>query len=53
METLRDRRVPERWRDAAGASLYAGPLFADAVTRDLGTRLLEAPKDRPAGSRTN
>ncbi|MFE9626228.1 ATP-grasp domain-containing protein [Streptomyces sp. NPDC006527] len=45
VETLRDWRVPERWRDAAGASLYAGPLFADAVARELGTGLLEAPED--------
>ncbi|CAM5245930.1 ATP-grasp domain-containing protein OS=Streptomyces aurantiogriseus OX=66870 GN=GCM10010251_50370 PE=4 SV=1 [Streptomyces aurantiogriseus] len=28
-----------------GASLYAGPLFADAVARELGVGLLEAPED--------
>ncbi|WP_416983357.1 ATP-grasp domain-containing protein [Streptomyces sp. T028] len=45
VETLRDWRVPEGSRLAAGASLYAGPLFADAVARELGVGLLEAPED--------
>jgi hypothetical protein len=45
VETLRDWQVPEQWRRAAGASLYAGPLFADAVARELGVGLLEAPED--------
>ncbi|MFI7502775.1 ATP-grasp domain-containing protein [Streptomyces sp. NPDC049687] len=45
VETLRDWRVPEHRRAAAGASLYAGPLFADAVARELGVGLLEAPED--------
>ncbi|MGQ4359585.1 ATP-grasp domain-containing protein [Streptomyces sp. SAS_272] len=45
VETLRERRVPAPWRRAPGASLYAGPLFADAVARELGVGLLEAPGD--------
>lgn len=45
VETLRDWRVPERYRGAPDASLYAGPLFADAVARELGVGLLEAPTD--------
>ncbi|MGW1272497.1 ATP-grasp domain-containing protein [Streptomyces sp. NPDC002491] len=45
VETLREWRAPEAWRRAAGASLYAGPLFADAVARELGVGLLEAPAD--------
>ncbi|WP_329214709.1 ATP-grasp domain-containing protein [Streptomyces sp. NBC_01485] len=45
VETLREWRVPEQWRGAGGASLYAGPLFADAVARELGLGLLEAPED--------
>ena len=45
VETLRDWRVPEQHRLAAGASVYAGPLFADAVARELGVGLLEAPED--------
>ncbi|MER5435020.1 ATP-grasp domain-containing protein [Streptomyces sp. NPDC002588] len=45
VETLRDWRVPEPWRGAAGASLYAGPLFADTVARELGLGLLEAPEN--------
>jgi len=43
VETLREWRVPEQWRGAAGASLYAGPLFADTVAGELGLGLLEAP----------
>ncbi|MEU6258135.1 ATP-grasp domain-containing protein [Streptomyces sp. NPDC047043] len=43
VETLRDWRVPEQW--AGGASLYAGPLFADTVAGGLGLGLLEAPAD--------
>ncbi|MDX3113058.1 ATP-grasp domain-containing protein [Streptomyces scabiei] len=45
VETLRDWRVPPRWRAAPAASLYSGPLFADAVARELGLGLLEAPQD--------
>ncbi|KUO17134.1 ATP-grasp domain-containing protein [Streptomyces dysideae] len=45
VETLRDWRVPEHARESAGASLYAGPLFADAVAGELGLGLLEAPPD--------
>ncbi|MET9383198.1 ATP-grasp domain-containing protein [Streptomyces sp. NPDC002928] len=45
VETLHDWRVPVRERASAGASLYAGPLFADAVARELGLGLLEAPQD--------
>ncbi|MFF4658361.1 ATP-grasp domain-containing protein [Streptomyces sp. NPDC001381] len=45
VETLHDWRVPDGWRVAEGASLYAGPLFADAVARELGVGLLEAPGD--------
>ena len=43
VETLRDWRVPEQW--SGGASLYAGPLFADTVAGGLGLGLLEAPAD--------
>ncbi|WP_405875102.1 MULTISPECIES: ATP-grasp domain-containing protein [unclassified Streptomyces] len=45
VETLRDWRVPEQWRSAPGASLYAGPLFADTVAGELALGLLEAPAD--------
>ncbi|MBD0843669.1 ATP-grasp domain-containing protein [Streptomyces sp. TRM68416] len=45
VETLRDWRVPDSRRGRAGASLYAGPLFADAVAGELGLGLLEAPQD--------
>jgi hypothetical protein len=45
VRTLHDWRVPEESRGAPGASLYAGPLFADAVAGDLGLGLLEAPED--------
>ncbi|GAA0296268.1 hypothetical protein GCM10009540_14260 [Streptomyces turgidiscabies] len=44
-EVLREWRVPEEWRGAEGATLYAGPLFADAVATGLGLGLLEAPPD--------
>ncbi|MFJ8111446.1 ATP-grasp domain-containing protein [Streptomyces sp. NPDC096132] len=44
VETLRDWRVPQERRAIPGASLYAGPLFADAVARELGIGLLEAPE---------
>jgi hypothetical protein len=47
VETLRDWRVPDEWRGTPGATLYAGPLFADAVAGEpgLGLGLLEAPPD--------
>ncbi|WP_460063098.1 ATP-grasp domain-containing protein [Streptomyces sp. YKOK-I1] len=45
VETLCDWRVPEGYRREPGASLYAGPLFADAVAGGLGIGLLEAPED--------
>ncbi|MCX4760386.1 ATP-grasp domain-containing protein [Streptomyces sp. NBC_01275] len=45
VETLREWRVPGPLRRTAGASLYAGPLFADAVAGELGLGLLEAPED--------
>ncbi|MEU1515524.1 ATP-grasp domain-containing protein [Streptomyces sp. NPDC005811] len=45
VETLRDWRVPEGYRPEPGVSLYAGPLFADAVAGGLGLGLLEAPED--------
>ncbi|MFF4349939.1 ATP-grasp domain-containing protein [Streptomyces sp. NPDC001530] len=45
VETLRDWRVPDEWRGTRGATLYAGPLFADAVAGELGLGLLEAPPD--------
>jgi hypothetical protein len=45
VETLREWRVPEQWRRAERSSLYAGPLFADAVARELGLGLLETPQD--------
>ncbi|MEH0421669.1 ATP-grasp domain-containing protein [Streptomyces sp. B21-083] len=44
-EVLREWRVPEEWGAAEGATLYAGPLFADAVAAGLGLGLLEAPPD--------
>ncbi|GGN52312.1 hypothetical protein GCM10011579_009200 [Streptomyces albiflavescens] len=47
VETLRDWRVPDEWRGTPGATLYAGPLFADVVAGEpgLGLGLLEAPPD--------
>ncbi|GAA3898469.1 hypothetical protein GCM10023084_58740 [Streptomyces lacrimifluminis] len=45
VEVLREWRVPEEWRAAEGATLYAGPLFADAVAAELGLGLLEAAPD--------
>lgn len=45
VEVLREWRVPEEWRAAEGATLYAGPLFADAVAAGLGLGLLEAAPD--------
>ncbi|WP_435612429.1 ATP-grasp domain-containing protein [Streptomyces sp. bgisy159] len=45
VETLREWRVPQERRRCPGASLYAGPLFADAVGRELGVGLLEPPAD--------
>ncbi|MFK4594417.1 ATP-grasp domain-containing protein [Streptomyces pristinaespiralis] len=47
--TLYDRRVPEDSQGVPGGSLYAGPLFADAVAGDLGLGLLEAPEAWLAG----
>ncbi|WP_127356154.1 ATP-grasp domain-containing protein [Actinacidiphila soli] len=43
--TLTDWRVPPELRDLPGSTLYAGPLFADAVGHDLGLGLLEADED--------
>ncbi|MGW3245869.1 ATP-grasp domain-containing protein [Streptomyces sp. NPDC001070] len=43
--TLRTWRVPPEARETAGAALYSGPLFADAVAADLGLGLLEADED--------
>ncbi|MFD5783821.1 ATP-grasp domain-containing protein [Streptomyces sp. NPDC058220] len=43
--TLHARRVPEEHRGDPGAALYAGPLFADTVARELGLELLEAHED--------
>jgi len=43
--TLPTWRVPQDALDAVGPSLYAGPLFADAVAADLGLGLLEADED--------
>ncbi|MFG2574228.1 ATP-grasp domain-containing protein [Streptomyces sp. NPDC048481] len=45
VETLRDWRVPPRSPADPAASLYSGPLFADAVAGGLGLGLLEAPPD--------
>lgn len=45
VEVLREWRVPEQLRAAEGATLYAGPLFADAVAAGLGLGLLEAAPD--------
>jgi hypothetical protein len=45
VEVLREWRVPDEWRAAEGATLYAGPLFADAVAAELGLGLLEAAPD--------
>ena len=36
VEALREWRVPDEWRAVEGASLYAGPLFGDAVGAELG-----------------
>jgi len=49
VETLRDWRAPEEWRGTECATLYAGPLFADAVAGELGLGLLEAPLDWLSG----
>ncbi|WP_431948011.1 ATP-grasp domain-containing protein [Actinacidiphila sp. bgisy167] len=43
--TLPTWRVPRDAADAVGPSLYAGPLFADAVAAELGLGLLEAEGD--------
>ncbi|MDW4906413.1 ATP-grasp domain-containing protein [Streptomyces sp. ADMS] len=45
VEVLREWRVPDEWRATEGATLYAGPLFADAVGAELGVGLLEAAPD--------
>ena len=45
VEVLREWRVPEEWRAAEGATLYAGPLFADVVAGELWLGLLEAAPD--------
>ncbi|MFF3324844.1 ATP-grasp domain-containing protein [Streptomyces sp. NPDC002889] len=45
VRTMHDWRVPEESKGAPGASLYAAPLFADAVADELGLALLEAPED--------
>ncbi|MFD3451492.1 ATP-grasp domain-containing protein [Streptomyces sp. NPDC058691] len=45
VHTLREWRVPAELRNAPGPSLYAGPLFADAVAGDLNLALLEADAD--------
>ncbi|MDX3452903.1 ATP-grasp domain-containing protein [Streptomyces sp. ME02-8801-2C] len=45
VEALHEWRVPDEWRAVEGASLYAGPLFADAVGAELGLGLLEAAPD--------
>lgn len=44
-ETLSTWRVPERLRGHGGAHLYAGPLFADAVARELNLSLLQPAQD--------
>ncbi|QNS07524.1 ATP-grasp domain-containing protein [Streptomyces xanthii] len=49
VETYGDWRTPAEWLGAPGASLYAGPLFADAVGRELGVGLLEAAPGWLAG----
>ncbi|GAA1372196.1 ATP-grasp domain-containing protein [Catellatospora chokoriensis] len=45
VETLRTWRLPEHLAGHAGAHLYAGPLFADAVGAELGVGLLEPGQD--------
>ncbi|MDX3073941.1 ATP-grasp domain-containing protein [Streptomyces sp. NPDC088354] len=45
VHTLREWRVPAELMDVPGPSLYAGPLFADAVAGDLRLALLEADAD--------
>lgn len=42
VRTYAEWRTPVEWRGQPGAALYAGPLFADAVSGDLGIGLLEA-----------
>ncbi|WP_428956300.1 ATP-grasp domain-containing protein [Streptomyces sp. cg35] len=49
VETLTAWRTPDVLRGCPGASLYAGPLFADAVSRELGLGLLEAAPGWLAG----
>nr|WP_237536734.1 ATP-grasp domain-containing protein [Streptomyces sp. SID5785] len=49
VETFGTWRTPDEWRGRPGASLYAGPLFADAVGRELGLGLLEAAPGWLAG----
>ena len=44
-ESLSDWRVPEYLRGHQSAHLYAGPLFADAISDALGLALLEPPAD--------
>lgn len=45
VETLHTWRLPEHLAGHAGAHLYAGPLFADAVGAELGVGLLEPDQD--------
>ncbi|MFJ8822371.1 ATP-grasp domain-containing protein [Streptomyces sp. NPDC102467] len=49
VETLMTWRAPDASQRLPGASLYAGPLFADAVSRGLGLGLLEAAPGWLAG----
>ncbi|MBO1332539.1 ATP-grasp domain-containing protein [Streptomyces sp. VRA16 Mangrove soil] len=42
VRTYADRRTPAEWLGHPGGALYAGPLFADAVAKELGVGLLEA-----------
>ncbi|MFJ2647788.1 ATP-grasp domain-containing protein [Streptomyces sp. NPDC087420] len=48
VRTLHDRRVPEEHQGDRGATLHAGPGFADLVAPELGLGLLEADEGRLA-----
>ncbi|MFI2300877.1 hypothetical protein ACH5AL_18800 [Actinacidiphila glaucinigra] len=51
--TLSTWRAPQDAAHTVGPSLYAGPLFADAVAADLGPALLGPTRTGRPGCRSN